>query len=125
MAEAKERIRGTVTEKDLNEYKATLGKIIYPLRSNETSTKDAIRHFADGIGDPNPLWRSEDYARKTRYGSIIAPPFFLNDISEGQAILGLRGVKALYIGGEWDWSRIIRINDTIQAINIPLDIEEK
>jgi acyl dehydratase len=125
MSDAKKKIQGTITREDLDEYKATLGKIIYPLRSNETATKDAIRHFADGIGDSNPLWRSEDYARKTRYGSIIAPPFFLNAISEGQAILGLRGVIALYAGAEWEWSRIIRVNDTITAINIPLDIEEK
>ena len=38
--------------------------------------KGAIRRFADAIDDPNPLYIDEEYARKSRYGSIIAPPGF-------------------------------------------------
>ena len=41
--------------------------------------KGHIRRFAEAVGDPNPLWRDEAYARKSRYGSIIAPPMFLQD----------------------------------------------
>ena len=35
---------------------------------NELASKEAIRNFADGIGDPNPLWCDEEYSKKTRYG---------------------------------------------------------
>ena len=28
------------------------------------------------MGDMNPLWRDEEYAKKTRWGGIIAPPAF-------------------------------------------------
>ncbi|MCX6003943.1 MAG: MaoC family dehydratase N-terminal domain-containing protein [Chloroflexi bacterium] len=38
--------------------------------------KGAIRRFADAVGDPNPLYRDEEYARNSRYGSVIAPPGF-------------------------------------------------
>jgi len=38
--------------------------------------KGPIRRFADAVGDPNPLYRDEEHARKSRYGSIIAPPGF-------------------------------------------------
>ena len=38
--------------------------------------KGAIRRFADAVGDVNPLYYDEDYARNSRYGSIIAPPGF-------------------------------------------------
>ena len=41
--------------------------------------KGHIRRFAEAVGDSNPLWRDETYARKSRYGSIIAPPMFLQD----------------------------------------------
>jgi len=41
---------------------------------NEWVTTDVIRHFADAMGDRNPLWRREDYAKNTRWGGIIAPP---------------------------------------------------
>jgi len=41
--------------------------------------KGHIRRFAKAVGDPNPLWQDEAYARKSRYGSIISPPMFLQD----------------------------------------------
>jgi hypothetical protein len=31
---------------------------------NEEATRGAIRRFADGIGDPNPLWRDEEFGPK-------------------------------------------------------------
>jgi len=31
-------------------------------------TRDAIRHYAHGIGDDNPLWCDPSYARQSRYG---------------------------------------------------------
>ena len=39
--------------------------------------KGMLRKLADAIEDPNPLWQDEKYARKTRYGGIIAPPNFV------------------------------------------------
>ena len=41
--------------------------------------KGHVKRFAQAIGDPNPLWQDEEYARQSRYGSIIAPPTFLQD----------------------------------------------
>jgi acyl dehydratase len=38
--------------------------------------KGAIRRFAEAIGDPNPLFRDEAYARARGYASVIAPPTF-------------------------------------------------
>ncbi len=38
--------------------------------------KGAIRRFADAIEDANPIYRDEEYARNSKYGSIIAPPGF-------------------------------------------------
>ena len=39
--------------------------------------KGMIRRFVLAIDDPNPLWQDEGYARKKRYGGIIAPPTFV------------------------------------------------
>ena len=38
--------------------------------------KGAIKRFADAIDDPNPLYWDDEYARSSRFGSIIAPPGF-------------------------------------------------
>ncbi len=34
---------------------------------NYEATRDAIRHYAHGIGDDNPLWTDPAYAEKTKY----------------------------------------------------------
>jgi len=41
---------------------------------NQLASYEAIRNFANGIGDINPLYRDPDYAAQTRYGALIAPP---------------------------------------------------
>jgi acyl dehydratase len=35
-----------------------------------------IREFADSIGDDNPIYRDPDYAGKTKFAKILAPPTF-------------------------------------------------
>jgi acyl dehydratase len=39
-------------------------------------TKRDISHFAQTIGETNPVHYDEDYAKSTRYGAIVAPPLF-------------------------------------------------
>lgn len=36
----------------------------------------AIQRYAQAIGDPNPLFNDLDYAKKTKYGRLLAPPGF-------------------------------------------------
>jgi acyl dehydratase len=38
--------------------------------------KGAIQRYAQAIGDPNPLYNNPDFARKTKYGRLLAPPGF-------------------------------------------------
>ncbi len=40
--------------------------------------RETIRRFADAVDDSNPLYWDEEYAKKSRYGSIIAPPGFIS-----------------------------------------------
>ena len=66
---------------------------------------DAIRHWALGIGDDNPLWLDPDYAGKTRYRGIIAPPTILyatNRVISGY-VGGLPGIHAMFAGTNWVW----------------------
>jgi acyl dehydratase len=37
----------------------------------------AILRFVEAVGDDHPLYRDPEYARRTRWGGIIAPPTFL------------------------------------------------
>jgi acyl dehydratase len=77
------------------------------------ATRDNIRHYAHGIGDDNPLWCDPDYAAKSRYGTIIAPPSFLfacNRIVSGY-VGGLPGVHAMWAGADWTWHLPVKRND--------------
>jgi acyl dehydratase len=114
-----------IVEAGLERYSQNMvGTIILPQQGNETATKDAIRHFTNGLGDPNPLWRNEDYARNSINGSIIAPPSFLNAISEGQAIVGLPGLIATFVGSGWEWFKLIKVNDRFSVTNQLFDLKE-
>jgi acyl dehydratase len=46
-------------------------------------TYDAIWHFANGLGDDNPMWWDADYGKSTVWGAMIAPPCFLYACSNG------------------------------------------
>jgi acyl dehydratase len=56
------------------------GKMTYPVVFR-VATKDAISDWANGTQNHNPLYRDEKYAVQTRWGSIIASPFFQQNIA--------------------------------------------
>jgi acyl dehydratase len=106
-----------ITEKGLDELRQRIGvpitESIEPW--NYEATRDAIRHYAHGIGDDNPLWCDPDYAEKTHYGSIVAPPSFLfstNRFISGYCG-GLSGVHAMWAGADWEWHKPVLRNDAI------------
>ena len=79
--------------------------------------KGAIKRFADAVDDANPVYWDEEYARNSRYGSLIAPPGFfgwpaklprgaifqrptdVSDAAESRGELGLALAKAGYPRG--------------------------
>ena len=82
---------------------------------NYEATRDAIRHYAHGIGDDNPLWTDPAYAEKTKYGTIVALPSFLfstNRIVSGYCG-GLSGIHAMWAGADWTWHKPVLRNDVI------------
>ena len=62
---------------------------------NEYATEDNIRKYVNGIGDMNPLYRDKEYAAKTRYGTIIAPPAFIFSVLGGVQF-GWRGLAGFH-----------------------------
>ena len=102
--------------------KQYIGKVDPPhLREVE---KGAIRRYADAVGDDNPLYYDEEYAKKTKYGGIIAPPGFFGwakkTISSSEGLVGLIGamIEAGYAGildggMAYDFFLPIRVGDTL------------
>jgi acyl dehydratase len=61
--------------------------------------KDAVRKFAEAIGDPNPLYVDEEAAKASRYGRLLAPPTFPRTFEYGE-VEGMGDPGQGFIHGE-------------------------
>lgn len=88
--------------------------------------KGMIKQFARAIDDPNPLWQDEEYARKSKYGGLIAPPALVIALgwSDFQAD-GPRSRAGLHGSTELEYYQPIRAGDTITITNTLIDAQEK
>ena len=83
----------------------------------EVATRDAIRHWAHGIGDRNPYWAS----------ARVAPPtilFAMDRIVSGY-VGGLPGIHAMYGGTDFRWRRAIREGERLVGASVLLPLEER
>ena len=116
------------------EFKANLGTEtdLNPQRFLVEATRDNIKNFAEAVGDNNPLWIDEEYARKSRFGMITAPPTFLYNITHGSSpsstISGTpprKDLALLYSGAELEFFRPIRLGDEFIVKGKSVDIIRK
>ncbi|OGO17294.1 MAG: hypothetical protein A2Z15_08160 [Chloroflexi bacterium RBG_16_50_11] len=103
-----------------------------PQRFVVEATRDNIKNFADAVGDANPLWINEEYAKKSRFGGITAPPTFLYNVHHGSTpALAPPGqpppmnLALLYAGAELEFFRPIRLGDEFTVKGKSLGIERK
>lgn len=108
-----------ITEKALDELRQRIGVPITDTVEpwNYEATRDAIRHYAHGIGDDNPLWCDPEYAAKARFGTVAALPSFLFTTSRivSGYVGGLSGTHAMWAGANWQWHKPVLRNDTIRT----------
>ncbi|MBI4528407.1 MAG: MaoC family dehydratase N-terminal domain-containing protein [Deltaproteobacteria bacterium] len=94
---------------------------------NNEASADAIRHFAYGTDDGNPLWLDPAYAGKSRHGRIVAPPAFL--VSVLYPILHgapMNAPLSSLIGGiEFEWFLPILAGDKLRAQSVQKEMFEK
>jgi len=109
--------RGTeakITDEMVQELLTEKGKE-HPARHqwNSEGTRDTFRHWADGIGDPNPFWRDEEYAKKTRWKGLIAQPLWLMSCGYHASRFGMPGVHALHAGMRWVFHKPVHVYDRV------------
>ena len=108
---------GRVTDAELARLRALIGKQVHikePPYLTEL-TRDAIRHWAWALGDRNPLFLDEAYAKGTVHRGIIAPPSILYAFSRMSIGYrgGLPGVHSMFGGTHWRWKEHGRLGDAI------------
>lgn len=93
--------------------------------------KGAVRKYADAIGDPNPLYRDEEYARKSAYGGIIVPPTFLTTFNpyehgvERPPITHPRRRGGASAGDRYEYYLPVKVGDTITCQVKVADVYER
>jgi acyl dehydratase len=124
---------GALTKEAVEEYLHKVGRHFTTTSGSRHACEDLISRFADALGDPNPLWRDQEYARKAPYSSIVAPPYFLSvapsyelsPVPGGRLAQGPRGVDTFLAGHSWEFYKPVLPGDRITSDLVFAGLEEK
>jgi acyl dehydratase len=119
------------------ELKAWIGREAhYPAR--EELGRASIRYFALALGDDNPLYLDDGYAREAGYPSVIAPPTLICETCQyahpplnedgyigHEWMLPIRGCRLIRAGNEYEFMRAILPTDHISVKWTLEDIVER
>jgi acyl dehydratase len=119
------------------ELKAWIGREAhYPAR--EELGRASIRYFALALGDDNPLYVDDGYAREAGYPSVIAPPTLICETCQymhrapnedgyigHEWKLPIRGCRLIRAGNEYEFMRPILPTDRVSATWTLEDIVER
>jgi len=104
-----------LTNEMLEEYKDRVGlELRVSNVFNQTVSYEAIRNYVNGIGDYNLLYRDREYAKKSSYEELVAPPNWLYSVFPTYVVEGLPGLHAWHSGNDWEFYKPIYINDCIK-----------
>ncbi|MFC2058640.1 MaoC family dehydratase N-terminal domain-containing protein [Chloroflexota bacterium] len=82
----------------MNELQRAIGNWKLHTFLPEEVTVWSILKYINALKDPNPIWRDDDYAKKTRWDGVIAPPTFVEVYSPINR--ALREISGEYPDGE-------------------------
>lgn len=80
---------------------------------NQYAIPDTIKRFAFGIGDANPLYSEETYAKETKYEALVASPAWVASVFPHWVLQGLAGVHADHSASDWFFYKPIYVGDKI------------
>ena len=90
--------------------------------------KGAIRRFAEALGDFNPMYYDEEYARAAGYPTIVAPPTFpasFHSAADLRELLGV-GIKSLLHAEQaFEYERPIFAGDRIYVATRVAEVLER
>lgn len=103
---------------DTNEkFNSLVGWINFP--QPLIATKESMINYAYAVDPKNPLWRDENYARSTRWGSLIAVPGFTEKLGVDPYLMvappELGYQKMQLIGEDDEIRKPIRMNDSFRV----------
>jgi acyl dehydratase len=109
----------------LAEARKMIGQELRIEQYNHEATYDAIRHYAFGIGDDNPLWCDGSYAAAGPFGTMVGPPTFFLSVFAPTLNPGLPGWQGFHAGGDYRWNRLARRGEQLTARSRLTDVAER
>jgi acyl dehydratase len=113
---------GQITDEELERIRERIGQGFEGRRPWRTEvTRDAAYHLAFVIGDLNPLFWDEEYAKASVWGGLLAPSLMVNSMdtlrAPGSAGLpqGLPGVHSIWTRSAYTFERPLRVGDVINS----------
>jgi acyl dehydratase len=123
-------------EEDIERAKALVGQYATSQARElfTSASHDVMRNFARSYGDDNPLFASEEYGERTRWGGQIAPPMMA--IGLNRPLFGdapdrslkrpsFRGIHVFVSGSTWNWYRPIHEGDQLFSFGGTESVVEK
>ena len=126
-----------ITHRDVECIRERIGIEVPLTRAyNEECTRDGMVKLILGVGDGNPLYWDEDYAKTTRWGGLIAHPTYIQttgisvkrELLPEEAARGLGAMSGIqYLDGGVDlyFYRPIRLGDFIWSKEYLSDVTVK
>lgn len=114
-----------ITDEDIAAAREMIGVPLRLEQFNREATLDTIRHYAHGMGDENPLWRDEEYAARSQYGRVVAPPCFLYSVFAAGISPGFPGLQTFFGSGRFVWHRPVFRGDSIRAEAVMTGMTER
>lgn len=122
---------GKITDEGLDRIRARIGKGFEGRRPWRTEvTRDSIYHLALAIGDLSPLYVDEDYARRTRWGTLLAPPIMIQCFDTLRAVgsaglpEGLPGVHSIWSGSMYEYEQPLKLGDVVRSKSYLKEVRE-
>lgn len=116
-----------ITPEMLENERARIGKPMRRAQPHvEVASRDAIRHWAQGIGDRNPLWTDDQHAANSAWGTLLAPPTMVMALDKnmmGAAARGFPGTHGWHLGNTFEWFDVIRRDVAVDSSSTMESIE--
>lgn len=123
---------GKITDEGLAKIRARIGHGFEGRRPWRTEvTRDSIYHLALAVGDLSPMYLDEEYAKKTRWGTLLAPPIMMNSMDTLRAVgsaglpEGLPGVHSIWSGSVYEYEQPLKLGDVVHSESYLKEVVER
>jgi acyl dehydratase len=123
---------GRITDEGIARLREYVGK-----QHNEGSrpwrtevTRDAAYHLAFVVGDMNPLFVDEEYAKSSVWGGLLAPSLMVGTMDTLRTpespvtVRGLAGVHSIWTRSGYKFERPLRVGDTLSSVSLLKEVTE-